>query len=83
MTLIKYSLKDKDTFKAIECSSALIPCSFEERIYLTSVYDIFAYLYVSSAFFIKISMSIMFNVSNFRKILPTKSKYSKNWKQSS
>ncbi|KAI7904105.1 uncharacterized protein BX663DRAFT_506428 [Cokeromyces recurvatus] len=45
MTLIKYSLKDKDTFKAIECSSALIPCSFEERIHLMSVFDIFAYLY--------------------------------------
>ncbi|KAG2202150.1 hypothetical protein INT47_008122 [Mucor saturninus] len=44
MTLFKYSLKD-ETFKAIECSSALIPCSFEERIYLTSVYDLFAYLY--------------------------------------
>lgn len=39
VALIKYSLKDKQTFKAVECCSSLVPTSNEEKIHLMSVYD--------------------------------------------
>lgn len=48
MILMKYSLKDKNSYKAVECCSALIPVSFQDRMYMLPVYDMFAFIYVSS-----------------------------------
>ncbi|CAO3629657.1 unnamed protein product [Mucor hiemalis] len=45
MTLMKYSLKDKNSFKAVECCSASVPTSFEDRLYMLAVYDMLAFLY--------------------------------------
>lgn len=53
MTFIKYPLKDKHTFKAIKCNSALIPCSLEERIHLMSVWHICVFICKSCIFLLK------------------------------
>ncbi|OBZ81957.1 hypothetical protein A0J61_09995 [Choanephora cucurbitarum] len=45
LTLLKYSVKNKSTYKVVECSSALLPTTFEEKNYLIAVYDIFAFIY--------------------------------------
>lgn len=52
MTLIRYSLKNAKSWKAVECGSATLPLVFKERKQLIQVYDIFALLYVSFFFFI-------------------------------
>lgn len=38
ITLMKYSLKDKNSFKAVECCSVSLPASFEDRLYMLAVY---------------------------------------------
>lgn len=47
MTLMKYSFKDKKLFKAVECCSALVPTSFEDILYMLSVYGLLTFLHVS------------------------------------
>ncbi|KAG1448648.1 hypothetical protein G6F56_008883 [Rhizopus delemar] len=39
------AIKNKSTYKVVECSSALLPTTFEEKKYLIAVYDIFAFIY--------------------------------------
>ncbi|KAG1019349.1 hypothetical protein G6F26_010194 [Rhizopus arrhizus] len=45
MTLIRYSLKNTKSWKAVDCGSAILPLVFKERKRLIQVYDIFALLY--------------------------------------
>ncbi|KAI8363816.1 hypothetical protein EDC96DRAFT_511837 [Choanephora cucurbitarum] len=45
LTLLRYSVKSKSTYKVVECSSALLPTTFEEKNYLIAIYDIFTFIY--------------------------------------
>lgn len=46
MSLIKYSLKNRSSWKAIECGSAEIPFSVGEKKKLLKVLGLFAFIYV-------------------------------------
>lgn len=47
MSLVRYSLKNKQCWQAIECGSAKMPLVFAERKQMLKVLNLFAFIYAS------------------------------------
>ncbi|KAI8969909.1 hypothetical protein BDF20DRAFT_888378 [Mycotypha africana] len=45
ITLVRYSLKNEKSWKAVECGSVTLPLVYKDRKQLIQVYDLFALLY--------------------------------------
>ncbi|KAI8076949.1 hypothetical protein BDF21DRAFT_341855 [Thamnidium elegans] len=45
MSLVRYSLKDRSRWKAIECGSAEVPLTFADNKKFLKVLDLFAFVY--------------------------------------
>lgn len=52
ISLVQYSLKNRSTWKAIECGSAEIPLVHADRKKMLKVLDLFAYIYVSGFYYL-------------------------------